>query len=64
MGLLACWWIWVCMTSGTPWYDEVISITTAVILNATLKLWVALEAGLRLAEDKKMASLNYCCRRP
>lgn len=52
------WWIWGWLGSGDNWFDISVAVTSAFILNTTLKFWIALEAGQRLAEDKKSGALE------
>lgn len=64
LGLTACWWTWGWVNSGAMWFDVSVSITTAMILNTTLKLWIALEAGNRLAEDQKIGAMELLLSTP
>ncbi len=64
LGLAGCWWMWGRVATGTMWLDETVNITLALILNSTLKLWVALEAGQRLAEDQKIGALELLLTTP
>jgi ABC-type Na+ efflux pump permease subunit len=52
LGCMAVWWLAGCVRNGALWFDLSVSILTALLLNSTLKVWTAIEAGQRLAEDK------------
>lgn len=64
LGLAGCWWLWGRLATGNLWLEEPVNITMAVILNSTLKLWIALEAGQRLAEDQKIGALELLLTTP
>jgi hypothetical protein len=53
---VAAWWIWARMQFGTIWLDESTNgtnLATAIMLNVALKLWVGIEAGRQLAEERQ-----------
>ena len=52
------WWVAGWCVQGGYWFDPSVAITTSLIVNATLKVWIALEAGHRLAEDKKSGAIE------
>ena len=52
------WWAAGWYMQGEYWFDPSVAITASLILNATLKVWIALEAGHRLAEDKKSGAIE------
>lgn len=55
----AAWWVagwW--LTDDQVWFDASIGITLALILNTAIKLWIAMEAGQQLAEDRRAGSLE------
>jgi len=55
----AAWWVagwW--LTDDQVWFDASIGITLALILNTAIKLWIAIEAGQQLAEDRRAGSLE------
>jgi len=59
-------WTWATLKYGGV-FDERLSplnIGTAIVLNATLKLWVAVEAGRQLAEDRKSGSFELLLSTP
>ncbi len=64
LGLAGCWWLWGRLATGGLWLDEAVNLTMALILNSTLKLWIALEAGQRLADDQKMGALELLLTTP
>ena len=64
LGLMAFWWLRGWMDSGALWFDPVTAITLALILNCTLKAWIALEAGQQLAEDQKAGALELLLSTP
>jgi ABC-type transport system involved in multi-copper enzyme maturation permease subunit len=53
LGLAAAWWLcgWAC--SGIYWLDKTVCLCTALLLNSTFKVWVILEAGQRLSEERE-----------
>ncbi|MDB6019268.1 MAG: hypothetical protein JWR19_3757 [Pedosphaera sp.] len=53
MGLMCVWWVWGWMGSGIIWFDSIVAVTAAILLNSTLKVWIAIEAGQQLAEDQR-----------
>jgi ABC-2 family transporter protein len=58
LGMMAVWWISGWMSEGHFWLDAATGVAMALILNSALKLWVALEAGQRLAEDQRAGALE------
>jgi ABC-type transport system involved in multi-copper enzyme maturation permease subunit len=58
LGLMAFWWVLGWTNAGMLWFDEATAVTLAVILNCTLKAWIALEGGRQLAEDQKAGALE------
>ena len=64
LGFVAIWWFCVSLQSGLHWFDDSLKITTTLLLNTTFKLWIALEAGQRLAEDKKSGALELLLSSP
>jgi hypothetical protein len=57
LGFMVIWWIYVSIKSGSFLMFEGI-IATALILNLTFKLWVAVETAQRLGEDQSMGALE------
>jgi len=64
LGLMAGWWLGGWLIAGATWRDESVAITTALLLNMTLKVWVVIEAGQRLAEDQKSGALELLLSSP
>ena len=64
LGLMAGWWLVGRMTAGASWRDEAVAITTALLLNTTLKVWLVIEAGHRLADDQKSGALELLLSSP
>jgi ABC-type Na+ efflux pump permease subunit len=58
------WWGWGAISSGAFWFDIDVKIATVLLLNSSFKLWIALEAGNQLAEDKKCGSLELLLSSP
>lgn len=61
---LACLWSWGAVEQGREWLNEAIYFLTAIILNTTLKIWIASEAGRRLGEDRKIGALELLLSTP
>ena len=64
LGVMAGWWLVGRMTAGEAWRDESVAITMALLLSTTLKIWVVIEAGQRLAEDQKSGALELLLSSP
>src|SRR5437879_2053312 len=64
LGFVVCWWFYLRLSLGFNWHDDSLCFTTALMLNALLKLWIGVEAGQRLAEDQKMGSLELLLSTP
>jgi ABC-type transport system involved in multi-copper enzyme maturation permease subunit len=62
--LMTGWWAWGWLGSNILWYDRIITVTLALILNSTLKTWIALESGQQLAEDQKAGALELLLSTP
>ena len=66
VGALGLFWLWAWWKYGGI-FDERFSplnIGTAFVLNLTLKLWVAVEAGRQLADDRKSGSFELLLSSP
>ncbi len=48
----AAWWICGRIKAGAYWMDESLFITAGILVNSALKLWIAVEAGQRIGEDR------------
>ncbi len=61
----AFWWLvgWH-LNEGGVWLDPATGIALAVILNAAIKMWVAIEAGQQLGEDHRAGTLELLLSTP
>ncbi len=71
-----CWRAWIFLGAGlfwwfagflayeAWWFDVSTKITAALLLNTVFKLWISLEAGQQIAEDKKSGSLELLLSSP
>ena len=64
LGFIISWWLFMCLGLNFRWNDESLSFTTAVMLSSVLKLWIGIEAGQRLAEDRKIGALELLLSTP
>jgi ABC-type transport system involved in cytochrome c biogenesis permease component len=64
LGFVACWWIYLRLQTEMSWWDESLALATALMLNSVFKLWIAIEAGQRLAEEQKMGTLELLLSTP
>jgi ABC-type transport system involved in multi-copper enzyme maturation permease subunit len=64
LGIIAVWWFVVRAFLDSSWHDEILNFTLALLLNSLFKLWVAVEAGQRLADDQKMGALELILSTP
>ncbi len=64
LALMAGWWTWGRLASGPIWLDETTNVVTALMVDCTLKLWIALEAGRQLAEDQKSGAFELLLSTP
>ena len=64
LGLMALWWLVGWITAGSLWQDDSVAVTAALLLNTTLKFWLVIEAGHRLAEDQKSGALELLLSSP
>jgi ABC-type transport system involved in multi-copper enzyme maturation permease subunit len=62
--LLGCLWMWGALEQGREWLNGAVYLFTAFVLNTTLKIWVASEAGRRLGEERKMGALELLLSTP
>ncbi len=61
---LACLWSWGAVEQGSEWMNPFVYFLTSIVLNTTLKIWVASEAGRRLGEDRKIGALELLLSTP
>jgi hypothetical protein len=62
--MIATWWFVVRAFLDSSWHDEILNFTLALLLNSLLKLWIAVEAGQRLADDQKLGALELILSTP
>jgi hypothetical protein len=62
--LSGAWWIYCWVKNGHIWLDETTFVATAALLNSTLKLWITLEAGQRLGEDRRSGAFELLLATP
>jgi hypothetical protein len=60
----AAWWLFCWAKNGPVWLDDVTYFSTAIVLNSALKLWITLEAGLRLGEDRRGGAFELLLATP
>jgi hypothetical protein len=64
LGSAVAWWMHGRLRAGNYWMDEGLFITTGLIVNATLKLWITSEAGQRLGEDRRCGAFELLLATP
>jgi hypothetical protein len=64
IAIIGAWWLIVRTFLDSSWHDELLGFTTALLLNALLKLWIAVETGQRLADDQKLGALELLLSTP
>jgi ABC-type transport system involved in cytochrome c biogenesis permease component len=64
LGSAAAWWFYGRLRTGANWMEQEIFITVGLILNSTLKLWIAVEAGQRLGEDRRSGAFELLLATP
>ena len=64
LGLMGLWALGGWLVEGNLWLDAPVTVTLSLIVNVTLKLWITLEAGQRLAEDKKAGAMELLLTTP
>ncbi|HEY5909608.1 MAG TPA: ABC transporter permease subunit [Verrucomicrobiae bacterium] len=64
LGLMALPWMWGCYKLGSDWFNEGVYFSTAILLNASFKSWVASEAGRHLGEQRKEGALEFVLSTP
>jgi ABC-type transport system involved in multi-copper enzyme maturation permease subunit len=63
-GLLACGWVWGLAKFRRDWLTEAMYVTTALLINLTLRCWFAGEATRPLAEERKAGTLELLLSTP
>jgi ABC-type transport system involved in cytochrome c biogenesis permease component len=64
LGCAVVWWILGRLKSGDYWMTEETFFATAFIINSALKLWITLEAGQRLGEDRRAGAFELLLATP
>jgi hypothetical protein len=64
LAVVALWWLFVWLRLQFNWFEESFAFTTALLLSSLLKLWIAVEAGQRLADDQKIGALELLLSTP
>jgi ABC-type Na+ efflux pump permease subunit len=64
LAVLAGFWCWGYVQNGHFWLEEGIFFMTIMTLNTILKFWICSESGRRLAEDRKIGSLELILSTP
>lgn len=58
LAFMIAWWLAGWATSGQTWLDPSVAVLTALLLNCTFKIWLAIEAGQQMAEDQKAGAFE------
>ncbi len=61
LAVIAVWWTWLQIQNGSYWQNDALNplnITAAIMANTTLKLWICIEAGRQLAEDRRSGAFE------
>jgi hypothetical protein len=58
LACMAVWWLVCWAISGSLWLDPSVAVLTALLLNFTFKVWLAIEAGQQLAEDRRTGAFE------
>jgi hypothetical protein len=58
LACMAVWWLVCWAISGRVWLDPSVAVVTALLLNFTFKVWLAIEAGRQLAEDPQTGAFE------
>ena len=64
LGGAVVWWILGRTRSGYYWMSPETYFTTCIIVNSALKLWIALEAGQRLGDDRRAGAFELLLATP
>lgn len=67
MGAVAGWWIWMQIKFGRSWQSDVLNplnLTAALMMNTALKLWIGIEAGRQLGEDRRSGAFELLLSTP
>ena len=58
LACMAVWWLVCWAVSGRVWLDQSSAVLTAALLNFAFKVWLAIEAGQQLAEDRRTGAFE------
>ena len=58
LGCMAVWWLVCWAVSGRVWLDRSSTVLTALLLNFAFKVWLTIEAGQQLAEDRRTGAFE------
>ncbi|HWQ92320.1 MAG TPA: ABC transporter permease, partial [Clostridia bacterium] len=64
LAALAGLWIWGLIELKHDWFNEGIYVTTALVLNVLLKVWLGSEACRQLAEERQQGTLELLLSTP
>ena len=64
LGLALVGWVWGALKGRGDWFCQAVYIATALVLNSTLKVWVASEASWRFAHDRNDGALELLLSTP
>lgn len=64
LGLAAAWWEYCRLKARIEWNEPLLTVPTAILVNSTIKLWIALEASQQLAEDQRAGALELLLSTP
>jgi len=64
LGLVACAWAWGLAKYHRDWLNEVLYVTTGLVLDLLIKVWFASETGRQLADDRSHGALELLLSTP
>src|SRR6185295_13171229 len=64
LAIIVAWWFAVRGFLDSSWHEELLKFTMALLVNSLVKLWVAVEAGRRLADDQTRGALDLVLSTP
>jgi ABC-2 family transporter protein len=64
LGCAVVWWMLGWLKSGAYWMADATFISTSIIVNSALKLWITVEAGHRLGEDRRAGAFELLLATP
>jgi ABC-type transport system involved in multi-copper enzyme maturation permease subunit len=63
-GLAVVWWVYEWLKYGAYMLTSETCVFAALVVNSTLKLWIAMEAGQRLGEDRRSGAFELLLATP